>query len=70
MGKSEYLKHYLKRIKANNTPEYLPTLGLLEEEYINYLLELTGYDLNNTADILNIQPALLFNRMKKYDIWL
>jgi len=70
MRKSKYLNHYLTHLKQNVHPDCLPTLASLEEGYICYLLELTGNNLAKTADILNLHPDLLFNRLKKYDVWL
>jgi len=70
MRKSKYLNHYLTHLKQNLHPDSLPTLALLEEGYICYLLELTGNNLAKTADILNLHPDKLFKRLKKYDVWL
>jgi len=68
--KSKYLNHYLTHLKQDNQPNYLPTLASLEKGYICYLLELTENDLAKTADILNLHQHALFNRLKKYEIWL
>lgn len=68
MRQSKYLNHYLTHLKQDDHPDYLPTLASLEEGYICYLLELTENDLAKTADILNLHPDVLFNRLKKHDI--
>ena len=70
MIKSKYINHYLTHLKQDIHPDSLPTLALLEEGYICYLLELTGNNLAKTADILNLHPDNLFKRLKKYEILL
>ena len=70
MIKSKYINHYLTHLKQDIHPDSLPTLALLEEGYICYLLELTGNNLAKTADILNLHPDKLFKRLKKYEILL
>lgn len=67
-NKSKYLLHYLKIKKKAPQQEYLPTLERLEEEYINYVLELTGNDLAGSAEILNISPMHLFNKLKRFEL--
>lgn len=69
-SKLKYLHHYLRRKTGAPLHEYLPTLEILEEEYINYVLELTGNDLVKSADILNISPLSLFNKLKRFELCL
>lgn len=66
--KSKYLLHYLKIKKTAPQQEYLPTLEMLEEEYINYVMELTGNDLAGSAEILNISPLNLLNKIKRLEL--
>ncbi|MBN2247026.1 MAG: hypothetical protein JW755_14400 [Candidatus Aminicenantes bacterium] len=42
-----------------------PTLEKLKMDYIRYLLEITGNDLEETAGILAIPPPLLHKELKK-----
>jgi DNA-binding NtrC family response regulator len=45
-----------------------PTLEDLKKEYIEYLLDLTGFNLKETAKILNISRRTLANSLIKYKI--
>jgi hypothetical protein len=65
---SQYLSHYLRSKKGEGDIEYLPTLEILEEEYVGYILELTDFDLARAADILAITPNRLIGKIKRLDI--
>jgi DNA-binding NtrC family response regulator len=59
MNKTKYLQHFLKQQTRNDFMDNLPTLEILKAEYIRYLLELTDFDIQETAKILDIPPSIL-----------
>ncbi len=67
MIRIKYLDYYLTLNKKNPPMNNLPTLDNLKKDYICYLLKLTDYDINETAYILNISPAILQKKLDKYN---
>lgn len=67
MIRIKYLDCYLTLNKKNPPMNNLPTLDNLKKDYIHYLLKLTDYDINETAHILNISPAILQKKLDKYN---
>ena len=67
MNKTKYLQHYLNLYKRNDLLDNLPTLEILKEEYIRYLLELTDFDIHQTAEILDISPEILKRKLTRFD---
>ncbi len=63
---SRFLEHYLK---FRLSEDRFPTLEDLKKEYIEYLLDLTEFNLEETAKILNIPPRALSNNLIKYKIF-
>jgi len=68
MTKTKYLQHYLNLHKRNDLLDNLPTLEILKDEYIRYLLELTDFDIYQTAEILDISPEILKRKLTRFDI--
>lgn len=64
----KYLHYYLGLDRKNFLKNTLPTLGKLKKEYIDYLLELTNNDINETAEILNIPRVTLKKELNKYSL--
>lgn len=50
---------YYSLYKRDFIPQKCPSLDRLKKEYIDYLLELTGNDIQETAEILGISPDSL-----------
>ena len=65
---SKYLIHYLKSKQKREAVDYLPTLQTLEEEYIGYVLELSGFDLVKSSRILDISPTSLIKKLRHLEI--
>jgi len=56
-------------LQAYKRPEkHLMTLSELEQDYIAHLLKITGGVRTRTAEILGIDRASLWRKMKKYDL--
>ena len=68
MATSKYLELYLRKQRGRH--QDLPTLAKLEDEYMHYVLEITGNDVLATAEILGVTPKVLFHKLKKFDLWL
>lgn len=64
----KYLHYYLGLDRKNFLKNTLPNLGKLKKEYIDYLLELTNNDINETAEILNIPRVTLKKELNKYSL--
>lgn len=67
----KFLNYFLSsRKKKNNLKEkgYLPTLEDLKKEYIDYILEITLYNVTEAARILDISRTTLYNKLTKYNI--
>ncbi|MEW6077459.1 MAG: sigma-54 dependent transcriptional regulator [Thermodesulfobacteriota bacterium] len=57
------------KLQTYNPPEeQLMTLAELEQDYISHLLKITGGARARTAEILGIDRASLWRKMKKYDL--
>jgi ActR/RegA family two-component response regulator len=56
---SVYLGHYLNREKSRKAGEDLPSLKVIKSNYIQYLLNITGNNLEETAKILDVPRASL-----------
>ena len=57
------------KLQAYNPPEeQFMTLAELEQDYISHLLKITGGARAKTAEILGIDRASLWRKMKKYDL--
>ncbi len=67
MIKTKYLQHFLNLYKRNDLLDNLPTLEILKDEYIHYLLELTDFDIHQTAEILDISPEILMRKLNRFD---
>ncbi|MGB8951934.1 MAG: helix-turn-helix domain-containing protein [Candidatus Aminicenantales bacterium] len=67
---ADYLHHlfdtHTDPLPVNSQP--LPTLENLIQKYIHYVLELTYYNISETAKILNISRTTLYNKIHKYNI--
>jgi DNA invertase Pin-like site-specific DNA recombinase len=67
----KFLQYLLgSRKKKNNLANKgnLPTLEDLKREYIDYILEITLYNVTEAAKILDISRTTLYNKLNKYDI--
>lgn len=68
-----FLEYFLGlKKKKNNLANKgnLPSLEDLKKEYIDYILEITLYNLSEAAKILDISRTTLYNKMNKYKITL
>ena len=68
MPKMKYLQHFLNRHPRNDFMDNLPTLEILKVEYIRYLLELTDFDIQETAKILDIPCSILRKKLNRFDV--
>lgn len=68
MHKTRCLQQFLNLSTKNDFMDNLPTLEILKEEYIRYLLELTNFDIRETAKILDIPPLLLKKKLNRFEI--
>ena len=68
MAISRYLDYYFKRQRSPHHD--LPTLSKLEDEYMHYVLEVTGNDVLAASEILGVSPEMLFRKLRKFDLWL
>jgi len=60
--------YYKLLVRNPGKHNHLPTLEELKMDYIHYLLEITGNDLDETAGILAISSPLLTKILKKQGI--
>jgi len=67
MIRTKYLYYYLTMNKKNPPLDNLPSLDNLKKGYIRYLLKLTDYNVNETAQILNLSLAALYKKLDKYN---
>lgn len=65
---SKYLDYYLR--KQRGPHQDLPTLVKLDDEYMHYVLEVTGNDVLAASEILGVSPETLFRKLRKFDLWL
>jgi len=63
-----YLKYYLNQNGRTPSLESLPTLDNVKKEYIYYLFKLTDKNVHKTAEILDISPTALLDKLDKYKI--
>jgi len=56
---SMYLSYYLNREKKQKPGEKLPSLEEIKKNYVNYLLNVTDNNLEETAKILDVPPTSL-----------
>ena len=56
--------YYKLLINQSNKIDSLPTLDEIKMDYIQYLLKITGNNLAETANILEIPPPLLNKKIK------
>ncbi len=68
MPKMKYLQYFLYRHPRNDFMDNLPTLEMLKAEYIRYLLELTDFDIQETAKILDIPSSILRKKLTRSEI--
>ncbi len=57
--------YYKMLTKPQDNDDDFPSLEELKMDYIQYLLEITGQDIDETAGILAIHPSLLHKELKK-----
>jgi DNA-binding NtrC family response regulator len=62
---SPYLQHYLDLKKVKESTYFPPSLEELKQEYISYLLDLTGNRIKETANILNISHVSLQHKLSR-----
>ena len=62
---SDYLHYYLDMKKKQNRGDKFPSLQEVKSDYLRYLLELTGNDLERTAKILDVPRASLNKNIKE-----
>lgn len=60
--------YYKLLINQSDRNDSLPTLDEIKMDYIHYLLKITGNNLAETANILEIPPPLLHKKIKKQGI--
>lgn len=63
-----YLKYYLNQNGKTPSLDSLPTLDNIKKEYIYYLIKLTDENIHTTAEILDISPTALLDKLDKYKI--
>jgi DNA-binding NtrC family response regulator len=63
-----YLKYYLNQNGKTPSLDSLPTLDNLKKEYIYYLFKLTDKNVHKTAEILDISPTVLLDKLDRYKI--
>lgn len=61
---SIYLRYYLDMKKRQNRSGKLPSLDEVKNNYVNYLLNVTNNNLQETAKILDVPPTSLQKRIK------
>ena len=63
-----YLKYYLNQNGKTLSLDRLPSLDNMKKEYIYYLFKLTDKNVHKTAEILDISPTTLMEKLDKYKI--
>lgn len=56
---SSYLSHYLHRQQKISRRQNLPSLREIKREYVRYLLDITGNNLEEAATILDVPEMSL-----------
>ncbi|MEE8605584.1 MAG: hypothetical protein V3S65_09425 [Candidatus Aminicenantaceae bacterium] len=62
---SIYLSHYLDMKKKQNPSEKLPSMKEIKKNYVQYLLNLTDNNLEETANILDVPQTSLEKKIKE-----
>jgi DNA-binding NtrC family response regulator len=67
-----YLQRYLglDERRQYEVPAGLPTLKVLERDYILFLLEVTARNRAEVSRILDISRSTLYHKIRRYDIGL
>ena len=68
MGFESFLTCYLDA-RCRQGEDSLPSLDTLKQDYIQYLIDITGYDINAVADILSLPPEYITRRLKQFSLW-
>jgi hypothetical protein len=61
---SIFLCYYLGKEKQQNSHKKLPSLDEVKNKYVAYLLDVTGNDIEEAAEILDVPPIFLQKRIK------
>jgi hypothetical protein len=61
---SIYLHYYLDIKRKQDRSGKLPSLNEVKNNYVNYLLDVTDHNLEETAEILNVPPTSLKKKIK------
>jgi len=61
---SVFLRYYLDMSKKKNPGEKLPTLEEVKKKYVDYVLDATDKNLEETARILHVPPKSLQKKIK------
>ncbi len=59
-----YLYYYLSFNSKNRLRDELPTLENLKSDYIGYVLNVTGKNISEAAEILHISRPTIHNKLK------
>jgi len=70
MSFESFLTLYLDFHKRRLNKDRLPTLEELKQDYIAYLLDITGNDPRAVADILRLPTRSLGRKLKQFNLWL
>ena len=65
-----FLSLYLGRNSRDGSHSGFPTLEELKRDYINYLLDITGENVEEVADILRLPKKSLSRKLNHYQLWL
>jgi len=65
-----FLSIYLGQDNREGSRSGLPTLEELKMDYINYLLDITGENIEEVADILRLPKESLSRTLHQYQLWL
>ncbi|MBU1474234.1 MAG: hypothetical protein KJ768_05140 [Acidobacteria bacterium] len=67
MGFESFLTWYLV-CRCRQGDDTLPSLDTLKQDYIQYLIDITGNDINAVADILSLPPEHVTRH--QFNLWL
>lgn len=68
MGFESFLSWYLDS-RCRKGKSNLPSLDMLKQDYIQYLIEITGNDINAVADILSLPPEHITRQLNQFNLW-
>jgi hypothetical protein len=68
MGFDSFLTWYLDS-RCRQGEYSLPSLDTLKQDYIQYLIDITGNDINAVADILSLPPEHVTRRLNQFSLW-